>query len=265
MRMGRELGTNARYLGPFSWPICRAQVVTPFVFPFFTTSACNCTLRVYRASPSVFLFSTASSSFLRRIRSHTTSKMIRGRGGTGRGRGRGRSNARGGANATSSASSNGGGASSSFPGTQNGRGAQYGHGNDAGVAQNPIPIPPFDPDNYPGWSFDMECYLLAAECWGAIDELSNQWASLSDALKESRRARAFNFLRHALGRSYHYIAQEHSPSQPKFRVVLRYLMICLTAAQCSRPGFEQNLASAHTAYEMSGLVQIAMYKSDPMA
>jgi hypothetical protein len=79
---------------------------------------------------------------------------------------------------------------------------------------NPIPIPNFDPDDYSGWSFDMECYLLAAECWGAIDNNSNQWGQLSDGVKETRRARAFNFIRHSLGRAYHYVAQEHTPSRP---------------------------------------------------
>jgi hypothetical protein len=89
------------------------------------------------------------------------------------------------------------------------------HEDEGVVTRTSIPIPAFDPDDYSGWAFDMESYLMAAECWGAVDELSNQWAFLGEAVKTTTQAKAFNIICVSLGCPYHYNAHQYHPTQGK--------------------------------------------------
>jgi hypothetical protein len=59
-------------------------------------------------------------------------------------------------------------------------------------------VPIFDSENYHIWAFNMRSFLLADGSFNAIDEQSNQWASLSKEAKLCLQYRAFNWLHAAL-------------------------------------------------------------------
>ena len=86
---------------------------------------------------------------------------------------------------------------------------------DGGSYGTRIPVPVFNPSNYFVWSFEMECYMNAENCFGAIDESSNSWPLLSTAAHNVMKHRAFNLIRYSLGASFVYVCGEHDPGQAK--------------------------------------------------
>lgn len=86
---------------------------------------------------------------------------------------------------------------------------------DGGSYGTRIPVPIFNPSNYFVWSFEMECYMNAENCFGAIDEISNSWPLLSTAARNVMKHRAFNLIRYSLGASFVYVCGEHEPGQAK--------------------------------------------------
>ena len=132
--------------------------------------------------------------------------------GSGRGRGRPpRNSSSGPGPASSSLSSSSAVSSLSASQAINAGGAP----SDYNMSVSKPGVPIFDSENYHVWAFDMRSFLLADGSFGAIDEQSNQWASLSEEAKLCLQYRAFNWLRTALGRSYVYMCADVNPDSPR--------------------------------------------------
>ena len=76
-------------------------------------------------------------------------------------------------------------------------------------------IPEFDPIDFHGWAFQMKVLLSATDCYGAIDHVSNQWATRSPEKKEKMANTASLYINLSLGKDYRHICSNFEPSQAK--------------------------------------------------
>jgi hypothetical protein len=86
---------------------------------------------------------------------------------------------------------------------------------DGGSYGTRIPVPIFNPSNYFVWSFEMECYMNAENCFGAIDEISNSWPLLSTAAHNVMKHCAFNLIHYSLGVPFVYVCGDDKSGEAR--------------------------------------------------
>lgn len=72
-----------------------------------------------------------------------------------------------------------------------------------------------DTADFSSWAFRMKAYLMSNGLWGALDNQSDNWLSLSPSDRSVMLASAFVTISHALGSLHEYLAREYNPDQPK--------------------------------------------------
>ena len=75
--------------------------------------------------------------------------------------------------------------------------------------------PDFKPEDINQWCFDIEVFLRACKCFGAIDLKSNNWTSKNAVEKEEMNDKAFHWVKVSLGEKYKYWAQQFKPGEAK--------------------------------------------------